>query len=136
MRWSFESSDASRAYGVRQDLLAYLESRAGRNSDLGAAELIFGELVGNVVRHAPGPISIGVHWERGIAVLQIRDDGPGFDWTGQTELPDPMCESGRGLYIAKAAARAMRIRRLSEGGMEVTAWLPVRLDSQFRAAAS
>lgn len=136
MRWSFESSDASRAYHVRHDLLAYLSSRAGDDSDLAAAALIFGELVGNVVRHAPGPISIGVHWVRGVAVLQVRDGGPGFDWSGKAKLPDPLAESGRGLYIAKAAARALRVRRLAHGGTEVTAWLPVRLDRSLRMAAS
>ncbi len=135
MKWRFESSEASRAYNVRRDLLAYLGSHASADSDLGAAAMIFGELVGNVVRHAPGPIFIGVSWDRGCAVLRVRDAGPGFDWGGRFSLPDAMAESGRGLFIAHAVSQTIVVQRLAGGGTEVTAWLPVWLNTQARDAA-
>jgi signal transduction histidine kinase len=133
VRWSFEAADAGRAYGVRRDLLAYLHSRAALGSDLDAAALIFGELVGNVVRHAPGPISIDIFWEADMAVLRVVDRGPGFDWDGEARLPDRFAESGRGLFIAFSVARNLRVRRIPGNGTEATAWLPILLSEAFTA---
>jgi anti-sigma regulatory factor (Ser/Thr protein kinase) len=126
MRWSFESEQAAGAIHARADLVAYLLAHADGNSDLQAAELIFGELIGNVVRHAPGPISVDLEWRDGVAVLSVRDFGPGFDWTGARK-PEPLAESGRGLFIVQTLARAVDIARDSQAGMQVTAWLPVSL---------
>jgi anti-sigma regulatory factor (Ser/Thr protein kinase) len=133
MKWRFESADAARAYHVRQDLLAYLATYASDDSDLAGAGLIFGELVGNVVRHAPGPIAVDIRWEGGFAILRVRDDGPGFDWQVAT-LPADMAESGRGLFIAHAVARSLRVRRLPGRGTEAIAQLPVALNTEFRSA--
>ncbi|HVA33671.1 MAG TPA: ATP-binding protein, partial [Candidatus Baltobacteraceae bacterium] len=127
MRWTFQSNDAGKAYGVRFDLLAYLESHATEGSDLEGAALIFGELVGNVVRHAPGPIAVELYWEDGTAVLRVVDRGPGFEWSGRSELPDSTSECGRGLYIASQVALALQVHRLSGNGTEALAWLPVSL---------
>lgn len=126
MKWSFESSDASGAYHVRDDLLAYLEVYATADSDLESAALIFGELVGNVVRHAPGPIAVRLHWEAGTAVLAVRDAGPGFEWD-HASLPDPLAECGRGLFIVQAMARSIEFHRLQPCGTEAVARLPVLL---------
>ncbi len=136
MRWRFESADASRAYDARRDLLDYLASHADGHSDLDAAAIVFGELVGNVVRHAPGPIAIELSWDRGIAVLRVRDSGPGFEWEGAVALPDPMAESGRGLYIVYTVSRTMKVSRPPGGGTEVTAWLPISLNFGFVHRAS
>jgi len=136
MKWSFESQDASGAYSVRSDLLAYLESYATEGSDVEAAALIFGELVGNVVRHAPGPIAVDLHWVDGLAVLRVRDLGPGFDWVGHTMLPDPFSENGRGLYIVASVAQSMQIRRLPERGTEAIVCLPVSLRPELLPANS
>jgi len=127
MQWRFESADANRAHYVRRDLLEYLAAYASDDSDLASAGLIYGELVGNVVRHAPGPIAVDVRWEAGVAVLSVRDDGPGFDWRG-AELPEETAESGRGLYIACAVARSLHVRRLPGRGTEAIAQLPVSLN--------
>jgi anti-sigma regulatory factor (Ser/Thr protein kinase) len=133
VRWSFEAADAGRAYGVRRDLLTYLRTRAGQGSDLDAAALIFAELVGNVVRHAPGPIAVDVYWDDDLAVLRVIDQGPGFEWDGNARLPDRYAESGRGLFIAHSVARSLRVRRLPGNGTEATAWLPVSLAEAYKA---
>jgi anti-sigma regulatory factor (Ser/Thr protein kinase) len=134
MKWSFQSIEANGAYEVRHDMLRYLEARAAEGSDLPAALLIFGELVANVVRHAPGPIAVDLFWEDGYGVLRVVDSGPGFDWNGRAELPESLAESGRGLYIVHAVAAKFRVRKLPGGGTEATAWLPVSLKTQVRSA--
>jgi anti-sigma regulatory factor (Ser/Thr protein kinase) len=128
--------DASRAYDARRDLLDYLAGRADGHSDLDAAAMVFGELVGNVVRHAPGPIAIDLSWDRGVAVLRVRDSGPGFEWDGAVSLPDPMAESGRGLYIVYTVSQTMKVSRPPGGGTEVMAWLPISLNLRLVDRAS
>lgn len=136
MKWRFESAEASRAYDARHDLLAYLASRADGQSDVGAAAMVYGELVGNVVRHAPGPIAIELFWDGATAVLRVRDAGPGFEWDGEVSLPEPMAESGRGLYIVYTLAQTMKVSRPPGGGTEVTAWLPISLNLRLADRAS
>jgi anti-sigma regulatory factor (Ser/Thr protein kinase) len=126
MRWSYRSEDAASAIHARADLVAYLRAHAGTDSDVAAAELIFGELIGNVVRHAPGPISVDLEWRDGCAVLSVCDRGPGFVWTG-AHRPEPLAESGRGLFIVDTLAKALHVARKGRVGMQVTAWLPVTL---------
>ena len=123
MSWHFASVDARGAFGARHDLLATLREHASDDSDVDAALLIFGELVGNVVRHAPGPVEIHLSWEAEQAVLHVRDFGPGFEWIG-AHLPDPLAETGRGLFIVTQLAVRVAFERV-EQGMSARAWLPV-----------
>lgn len=135
MKWSFESADAGSAYVARNDMLAYLVSRCCSNSDIDGAALIFGELVGNVVRHAPGAIAIELVWDGGAAVLQVTDYGPGFDWNGSAQLPEALAESGRGLFIAHSVATKLVVAKMPRGGTRVTAWLPVQLRDEFKGVS-
>ncbi len=102
MYWSFAANDCSDAVGMRATFVSYLRARAVPGCDLMAAEIAFGELVGNVVRHAPGPIAIEVNWTGPYPVLVVTDRGRGFD--PRTTQADVMDESGRGLFLVKALA--------------------------------
>lgn len=124
MCWRYEAADARRAVAAREDLLDFLADQASDDSDVEAAALIFGELVGNVVRHAPGPIDLELEWDGEGAVLHVFDRGPGFEWR-LPSLPDPLCEDGRGLFIVSALARRIAFSRRPDRGMEAVAWLPV-----------
>jgi len=125
-RWSFAASKADRALCARSGFVDHLRASADRSSDLDAAQMIFAELVGNVARHAPGPIWIGVDWTaESKARLRVRDSGPGFALL--PELPgDRLSECGRGLYIVAALADSVSVER-DEAGTVVSAILPVQL---------
>lgn len=123
-RWSFDAVNASAAQDARSDFVAYLSAQM-LDGDLEAAEIIFGELIGNVVRHAPGPIDVHLDWSGSYPVLHVTDRGRGF--TRKPALPDdPMHESGRGLYIVDALARSLRVERVPKYGTHVAVELPVR----------
>jgi PAS domain S-box-containing protein len=125
MHWSFESADALGAQSVRSSFVAALAREATADSDLGSAELIFGELIGNVVRYAPGPIEIDLEWTDAGAVLHVLDRGTGFDL--RPTLPDDvMSERGRGLYIISVLGTDLRADRLARRGNHVRVGLPVR----------
>lgn len=78
------------------------------------AELIFGELIGNVVRHAPGEIFVRLDWTTEHPVLTVIDTGNGFEY--DPHLPrDMMAEGGRGLFIVSELASAVDISRNDRG---------------------
>ncbi|MBV8579620.1 MAG: ATP-binding protein [Candidatus Eremiobacteraeota bacterium] len=103
---------------------AFLARSADGDSDLDAAELIVGELVANVVRHAPGPIGIYCSWRGEHATLVIADRGPGIPRV--RPVPAPESESGRGLLIVEALARACVVEHATPYGSRVVVELPVR----------
>jgi hypothetical protein len=70
--WSFDAT-GSASTGARRAFLACLSSKkaGGKAIDVAAAELIFGELLGNVVRHAPGLVEITLDWTAELPVLHV-----------------------------------------------------------------
>ena len=121
--WYYECTDAFVALALRLPFLKHLRDAATPVSDFEAASAIFGELVSNVVQHAPGAISIEVNWASdGRARLQICDTGPVFAYVPR--LPDPACESGRGLFVVTSLGEAMEIAP-HQCGACVTIALPI-----------
>lgn len=123
--WIFDAQDARAALLARAAYCAYLREQADDSSDFAGAELIYAELVANVVLHAPGPIWIVVAWnEDGRAALRVRDSGRGYNPAAAISR-DGLAESGRGLIIVASIAERMSVSR-SDDGATVTAVLPVR----------
>jgi PAS domain S-box-containing protein len=124
--WKFASDDARTAHVARSSFVAYLRAHDVRESDIEAAEVVFGELVGNVVRHAPGPIDVELAWNPGAPLLIVRDRGGGFVADSMTLPEDQYSETGRGLYLVRTFANPPAVRRRSEGGSEITVQLALR----------
>jgi serine phosphatase RsbU (regulator of sigma subunit)/anti-sigma regulatory factor (Ser/Thr protein kinase) len=102
-RMTCDASDMDAARALRAAFLAVLRERDFRPADYQNAELVFGELLGNVVRHADGDRRVEIAIDCGGArtVLHVFDWGPGFRHSSR--LPaDPYAESGRGLFIVAA----------------------------------
>lgn len=123
-RWTFDAEDATAAHAARASFVAALGERVAPGADLDAAELVFGELIGNVVRHAPGPIDVGLSWDGRTPVLHVIDAGPGF-------IPTPHAvgtfdESGRGLPIVGMLSEQLQVQRLPGRGTHVSARLRLR----------
>jgi GAF domain-containing protein/anti-sigma regulatory factor (Ser/Thr protein kinase) len=126
-RWAFDVADSAAAYAIKRDFLTAVRAFDGDASDVDACAVIFGELVGNVLRHAPGRLSLGLSVDAEGVWLHVMDEGRGFE--GAPSLPyDIWSESGRGLFLVHALARDVRIRRLPYFGTYVKALLPRRAD--------
>jgi serine phosphatase RsbU (regulator of sigma subunit)/anti-sigma regulatory factor (Ser/Thr protein kinase) len=96
--WVFRADDARSAEDARAGFVAFLKSRGVPDANYAAAELVFGELIGNVVRHAPGPITVELDWSDRDPILHVIDRGAAYDVRAQ--LPDDiMSENGRGLFL-------------------------------------
>ena len=122
--WSLVTADAREATRARIAIRAFLVQQADAGkSDLDAAELIVGELVANVIRHAPGAIGIYVSWKGHEAVLVVTDRGPGVPAVRCVPARDAM--SGRGLFLIQALARIVEIDAVPGHGSRVIVHLPV-----------
>lgn len=124
-RWIFDSSDVEAANTARHAFVHALEEGGGDAADLYSAELVFGELLGNVVRYAPGPIEITFDWSGSSPVLHVLDRGPGFSLVPR--LPtDLLSERGRGLFIVWSLSDEFNVTKRFDGGSHARAVLAVR----------
>ncbi len=121
----FNSRDARMAHDVRELLTQFLKAYGEETADYTSAELVIGELLGNAVRHASGPIEIELRWTQGYAELTMRDSGSAYD-PGLAYPEDPWVETGRGLFIVGLLARAFHVAR-AYGVNETRAELDVAL---------
>jgi serine phosphatase RsbU (regulator of sigma subunit)/anti-sigma regulatory factor (Ser/Thr protein kinase) len=125
LRWSFRGDDVASAARIRRDLARVLRSVRASDAAVADAELVFGELLGNAVRHTDGHIEAALDLTGDSPVLHVLDRGPGF--TFHARLPnDDMSESGRGLYIAKALARELSVVERPDGGSHARVVLGAR----------
>jgi PAS domain S-box-containing protein len=120
--WTFAASDAAAAREVRSAIVSVLRRHGAEDTDVRNAELLFSELVGNVVRHTAGTVEVAIDVSGVQPVLHVLDRGSGF--TFHARLPnDVMSESGRGLYIASALASELSVLPRKDGGSHARAVL-------------
>jgi PAS domain S-box-containing protein len=120
--WRFGAPDALQAETTRRRLRAWLEERT--TGDVTSAELIYGELIGNVVRHAPGPIDVDVVLERERVQLVVQSGGPAI--TVRPALPASLLrEGGRGLFIIDELGSDYTTRELPLFGNQTSVNLPL-----------
>jgi serine phosphatase RsbU (regulator of sigma subunit)/anti-sigma regulatory factor (Ser/Thr protein kinase) len=120
--WSFDAMDAEAAQRARTEFALQLSKAGAHGEDIYTAEIVFGELIGNVVRYAPGPVEVFTDWGGPAPVLHVLDHGPGFFYA--PHLPrDPFAESGRGLFIVSAMTEDFNVTRMEECGSHARAVL-------------
>lgn len=122
--WFFETDTARDALEGRHLLERYLANHC-EDCDLFAANVVFGELISNVIKHVPGGgVRVWLEPEGERFALCIKDDGQGFSTDSKSfDLPDASAESGRGLYLVKKLACHFEYKR--DDGFTVRAVLPV-----------
>jgi len=129
--WHIDARAAEATQELRHEVIAYLTRHAADGTDLMAAELAVGELLGNLVRHAPGPAWVSLHWPSDTVTLTVADLGPGIGTAPPQEV-DLLAESGRGLLIVDALAEQLDARARASGGSRIV----VRLAVPRRATVS
>jgi len=123
-QWSFDTQSYAEAKQMRNEFISLLYACATIDSDFFAAELIYGELVGNVRQHAPGRALIALSWNGMNPTLTVHDQEKMF--THPCDLPaDLMQENGRGLFIVKSLAVSLKFKDIVGDGSKVSVVLPV-----------
>jgi anti-sigma regulatory factor (Ser/Thr protein kinase) len=107
--------DAAQSARFARLLVAEL-ARCGYAQDaIVNAEIVLAELIGNLVRHAPGAATFVIDAQRGHVVLHALDQGPGYRFFSR--LPtDTLSERGRGLFLISALADAFHVTPRASGG--------------------
>ena len=125
MDWYLDAGDVDRVRELRHEFAAYLAAqrgrrtirpRCGRDRVRGARR----ERSQACDRSCPRAPRLGDE----AALLTVSDLGPGF--TPEIKLPDPLSESGRGLYIVAQLMGEVTVRRGRDCGAEVSVRLPVQ----------
>ncbi|MGC2128491.1 MAG: SpoIIE family protein phosphatase [Candidatus Aquilonibacter sp.] len=121
-RWSFASLDAEGLSRMRREFRALLIGYGLSELRLETAELVLGELAGNVVRHAAGAVEFVLDNTGGDLVLHVIDDGPGFERAPMLPI-DVMSESGRGLFIVSQLTHEFSVTKRHPRGSHARAVL-------------
>jgi anti-sigma regulatory factor (Ser/Thr protein kinase) len=120
--------DAKDVLGVHKALnavMGFIRMRAGLQADYQAIRLIYFELIGNVMKYAPGRFMLRIDWFGDAPYLHVFDRGRGFEYSPM--LPtDILAEGGRGLYLVNSLAGSLSIHRLPGCGSHVSVRLPAR----------
>jgi anti-sigma regulatory factor (Ser/Thr protein kinase) len=118
--WNLSLDDAGAAIDARSLFVEFLNGIQTDANFIDTAELVFGELLGNVVRHAPGPVEISVDLDDDSLVLHVIDSGPPLP-SVERQLPeDALSERGRGLFIVQQLASDVRIEHILNCGNHIS----------------
>ena len=125
-RWTFDTADAVTAQRARTVFAKVLGDAGMFDDDVFTAELIFGELLSNAVRYAPGRADVVLDWSGGTtAILHFLDCGPGF--VVIPRLPtDLLSERGRGLFLVWSLSEDFNVTKRAGGGSHVRVVLSPR----------
>jgi anti-sigma regulatory factor (Ser/Thr protein kinase) len=104
----------------------FLEGAYCDHDFIDRAELVFGELLGNVVRHAPGSLEISVFSNDDSIVLHVIDSGPPFALAARRLPDDVFSERGRGLFIVEQLAANVSVERVVDRGNHISVTLARR----------
>jgi anti-sigma regulatory factor (Ser/Thr protein kinase) len=131
-RHRIDVRDAGESARFAAHLVAELERCGYARDAVLNAEIVLAELVGNLVRHAPGPATFVIDGRRGHVALHVLDDGPGYRFFSR--LPtDTLSERGRGLFLVAALAEAFHVTLRPPGGSHAcVAFSPVSSDDGRR----
>ena len=130
-RFRFRAEDAAMAGHARRRFVAWMNDYV--EGDRAAAELIGGELIGNVVRHAPGAIDVAVDCEGGVVRMYVQDVGaPPEEFA--PALRGVLAESGRGLLIVEKLGANMTCVPLPVFGKQISVELPVQVRPRLTEA--
>ncbi len=115
--WRFLSTDAGAAAVARREIGALIALKAPGQGY--GAELAFGELIANAVRHAPGPVVARARIATdGSAKIELDDTGVGF--SALPTAAELYAESGRGLALLRGFADDVVVGRAPGGGASVS----------------
>jgi anti-sigma regulatory factor (Ser/Thr protein kinase) len=123
--WRFASAAEIYPSTLHTELMNVLHEFGTPEAEYDAAELIFGELISNVIRYASARVTVSLDWTAEFPTLCVAD-GDRYAPPVIALPADPLAESGRGLFIVNSLAKAFSVDHTPETGSVACATLPVR----------
>jgi serine phosphatase RsbU (regulator of sigma subunit) len=124
VRWQFASGDRREAQRVRHDAVDEVRRQGCSEEVAAATEAILGELIANIVQHAPGLADIVLQVKADRLVLHAIDRGRGWIPT-KAESIDASAETGRGLWLIRRLGGSIELGLLPGFGAHARITLPV-----------
>lgn len=123
-RWRLDTLNAAEASDLRIGFAASLPSNKFSATDTADAELVMGELIGNVVRHAGNncEADVAIDHSGPHTVVHVLDSGEGFSYISRL-APDLYSENGRGLFLIAAMTSDFHVDKRPDGGSHARAVL-------------
>ena len=117
--WVFDARHQQAAHKVKAELMAALKALGPLAPDPTVAEIVFGELLSNVVQHTPGPARVRFAVQDGHVVLAVEDRDRSLPRDGQLSAdPSPPAwdaENGRGLLIIRSLCERVAVEPTRDG---------------------
>jgi anti-sigma regulatory factor (Ser/Thr protein kinase) len=113
--WNAHSGDQALVADIRASICRELRGLSGCPELAFSVEISYSELVGNILRYAPGPFHVELENTDDQVVLTVIDEGPGFTHEPRRDI-DLLAERGRGLLIISNISSSLEIRAGEEGG--------------------
>ncbi len=104
---------------ARAQFVEFLQENEFNGEMVDRAELVFGELLGNVVRHAPGPVEVAFERRNGGGVLHLIDSGTAFSLVERRLPDDALSDVGRGLFIVQHLASDLTAEHVPNCGNHI-----------------
>jgi anti-sigma regulatory factor (Ser/Thr protein kinase) len=117
--WTFSADDARAAVDARAQFVDFLRGTGWDDESVDRAELVFGELLGNVVRHAPGPVEVSFEQRGGGGELHLIDSGTSFSLAEKHLPADALSDAGRGLFIVQHLAGGLHVEHIPNCGNHI-----------------
>lgn len=114
-RWRLDPMWADAAARVRAEICAVLPVHSFGLPYRTDCEVIFSELMSNIMRYAPGTAEVILEQQGDEFVLHVLDKGQGFLFVPQLP-PDLFSEFGRGLFLIANLARDFSVTYRPGGG--------------------
>lgn len=115
-RWRFDPFWQDATARVRAELTAVLAlEHPIDEARLFALHVIVAEIVGNLLRHAPGMAEIVLEPALENIIIHVLDRGPGYEYHAHLP-PDIFSEGGRGLFLISQLARDFTVEHRPGGG--------------------
>ncbi len=122
--WHLRARDFNAAGAARVMFGSILRHLVTDDSDIQAAELVFGELVANALQYSDKDVRVEVFHAEGDFRLAVCDRGLGFD-PDALDWPTASQERGRGLLIVNALSGHVHVTRV-DGGCRVSTQMVLR----------
>jgi serine phosphatase RsbU (regulator of sigma subunit)/anti-sigma regulatory factor (Ser/Thr protein kinase) len=136
-RWAFSVEDSNAAAKARQGIVGVLQHCGATEAETVTAELVFSELLGNVIRYTSHDVEFALDICGDAPVLHALDRGPGFTYSARLPM-DMLSEGGRGLFIVRSLTHDLNVTRRNDGGSHARAVLAFAIrvpNTDNRAAA-
>jgi hypothetical protein len=121
--WSLSAEDALEAARSREAFRLYLEALGHPASDFHAAESVYGELVANCARHAPGRLRVEFRWDDAtLTVIDAHDRLRTWPFSADDVAAET---THHGYALLSALTARVHLSRDPSGGTRAQVTLPV-----------